>query len=894
MRRLWSYIILTGTALVAMGTTFANVFKQSSSNIEYSNGKELVFRITEKDGEAIDENITGEKPSELIADKIVERLASYDISTYEVRVQGNDTVSVLLKQQTEANYKNIQELVTFNGSLALSSKLDNFISNADENEKWIDGKAYLETVNNYPSVNIPVTGKFYDLLKQVKQYKEDNNTDAAEQSSSGEGEEAETTYTYNLYLWKDYVADTDTFSKTVSGNEDYDSRIAEKIIMSFNVEEIEDDAEKITAFVNIQDKNNNSSYEASEVRSAFDTARHYVNLLNCDELDYKVTFLYENSVPAFYDELVTVDENIQWSYTLKATICAIGILTLLLIVFYRLGALSVATLTLGSLYASVGSIILFTAEFNTAGLIALCLVALASIASGIIYLTKLKEESYRGRSLKKANSEASKKALLPIVDVNVVLIIMGVFSYIFGGTIMRTFAIVAVLGGLASLILNTVGLKALMWLATNTTKLQGKYDVFGIDSTKVPNVLKEEKQTYFGPYDGKDFTKKKKPIGIITSLLFIAGMAGMIVFGSIHDGVVYNNGSETLNSQIYFETNSKNTLMNENQVTSLLGNVYTYTDNEAKAKSLLSQISDADTDILYKTREDIGEDEDDKITYTYYVVKLNNTVDLSKTNAYYVTKDDAGQEIGTREYALIANGESVSSLLEEKMKDIDTNVKASVKNVTLATEYQPEFAPIMWGTLVGIAVSALYLLLRYRLSRGLAALVAPIASTGIVTGLFALSRLAVGNYAVVAAPVVAALTLFFAIIFMNRERELVIEDKNHDNSIANRDAIMVRATALSYSPILILTIFALYLGINFFGFGAVNTAWLFLIIALGVVVAAVIVTTLYGPIAQLFYRMFSKVNMEKFQAKFKKKKKKVNKVNKSAEPEERIFIGIND
>ena len=125
--------------------------------------------------------------------------------------------------------------------LKLKSKLDNFISNADENEKWIDGKAYLETVNNYPSVNIPVTGKFYDLLKQVKQYKEDNNTDAAEQSSSGEGEEAETTYTYNLYLWKDYVADTDTFSKTVSGNEDYDSRIAEKIIMSFNVEEIEDD-----------------------------------------------------------------------------------------------------------------------------------------------------------------------------------------------------------------------------------------------------------------------------------------------------------------------------------------------------------------------------------------------------------------------------------------------------------------------------------------------------------------------------------------------------------------------------------------------------------------------------------------------------------------------------
>ena len=57
MRRLWSYVILAGTSLVLMGSTFANVFKNSTSNIEFSDGKEMVFRISEKDeSELIEKN----------------------------------------------------------------------------------------------------------------------------------------------------------------------------------------------------------------------------------------------------------------------------------------------------------------------------------------------------------------------------------------------------------------------------------------------------------------------------------------------------------------------------------------------------------------------------------------------------------------------------------------------------------------------------------------------------------------------------------------------------------------------------------------------------------------------------------------------------------------------
>lgn len=901
MRRLWSYVILTGASLVLMGSTFANVFKRSTSNIEYSDGREMVFRISEKeDGvdlrEKDDDGVT---PAETISKSMIERLDSLNVTNYQVSTESYDTVKVTLKQDTDANYQNVENLMTFDGSLALSSKLDDFLDNSDEKEHFLTGKAFMETENNLPSVNIPVGDNFSTLYDIVKNYAqgETPNTDAAESETTGEGDDAKTDYHYYIYLWHDYE-DGDTFSQTVEGNTDYDEHVAEKIFMKFDVQKYIDlenedkPIENLTAYVNVQDVNGNEKYEASEVRKAFDTARYYVSLINCGGLDYKVTYLYSNNVSATTETLFGADGNLLWTATLRGTIICVAIISLLLVVFYRLSSLSVITTTIGSIFAGIASLILFTAEFNAAGLIALCAVAMASLTSGVIYLTKLKDEAYRGRSLKKANSEAAKKSLLPILDINVVLIIIGVFSYVFGSTIMRSFAIISVLGGIASLILNLLVLRGLMWLATNTTKLQGKYEYFGIDSKHVPNLLKEEKQTYFGSYAEKDFTKKKLPVGIIAGLLFVAGLVGMIVIGSLKNGVVYNNGGTLQNSEIFIETESKNTGVTDETVRQVLGTIYTYDKDESKAKKLSDQVQD----IVYKTREDTDKDTDLKINYTYYVVKLNTKLDNSTINSYYVELDEEGKEIGERVYSDLENG-GISTLISDRIQVVtgDSEVEANLKSVNLVSTQQPEFAPVIWGTLVGIAVSSFYLLLRYRLSRGLATFIVTTIVAGSVAGFFAYTFLAVTNYAVVVIPVVALFALFVSIIIMNRERELVLEDKTHDKSVENRQAIMVRATSLSYSTVLLTAILAVYIGINFFGFGPANNAWLYLILVVGVIVSVFFITTLLGPIGQLFYKLFSKINTEKIAEKFKrKKKKKVAPVVRSAEPEERTFIGIND
>ena len=127
---------------------------------------------------------------------------------------------------------------------------------------------------------------------------------------------------------------------------------------------------------------------------------------------------------------------------------------------------------------------------------------------------------------------------------------------------------------------------------------------------------------------------------------------------------------------------------------------------------------------------------------------------------------------------------------------------------------------------------------------------------------------------------------------MNKERDMVLDDRNRDNSVEARNAMMIKATALASTPMTIAFIMALYLGVNFFGFMFTNVSYIFLAVILGVSIATGLTLVCFGPLAQVFFKAFHGVRIIKPKA--NKKKARPVRVNKSAEPEEAIFIGIND
>ena len=897
MRRLWSHIILAATSLLLVGGTFASLVTRTQSNIEFNSigGKELVFRINGKDADKnIDYNytFTNNEAVTQIAGIMESRLKTANITRYQVETQGYDTIKVTFSGESEREYSIIQNYLTFDATLALSNSKDN-VAYAEE-FLTTGKKAYMNVTEGYPEIIIPIDAeneRFKAVYEEAKKMAEDGEGEVVEEHDEEEEEEGEhehKTHAY-LYLWYNYVKEYYSYSKYKEEN----STIADKVLMTFDAENpfSDDDHTALKAIVAPSSASEeNGSVSAETLKLAYQNARYYVNLLNAESLDYYVSFLFSERADAWVESLLDRSgeiETVAWSNTFIATLCAIVVVSLLLVYFYRLGALSIATTSIVGTFSGFLFIVLFGAEFNVAGIIGLLSLALVNILSGVIYLNKFKEECYRGRSLKKANAEGAKKAVLPTVDLHVVLVAIGVACYLLGGVIMKSFAVAAILGGLLSLVLNLAGLRGLMWLVTNEQGLANRYDLFDISKEQIPNALEEEKQKFFGANADKDFTKHKKPIMIISLICLVASIAGLITFGVLNNGAVYGTTSPYSNSQVYIEysSNTKDEALK--------------TQTNSEIDKLLSESKLGDTalsDIVKFDKYDYverTETTEGGITATVYYAYFRLSFDRALENR----KSD-----GSIDYQVITySGNTVAADEFFNVDQLNTlgfafnnKVNISLKDSVRVNADQPSFTSLIIATAVASAVAAAYLLLRYRLSRGLASLAITVLSVGISAGIFSLLHfLPVTSYVSVALPFIALFAFAIGIIYMNKEREMVIEDRSRDNSVENRNNIMVRALGIASTPMTISFIMALYLGVNFFGFMPSSVSWVFLLIILGVSLSTALVLTLQGPCGQLLFKWFSKVKVAKPKT-VKKKKSRPVRVNKSAEPEEAIFIGIND
>ncbi|MBE6136354.1 MAG: hypothetical protein E7181_03710 [Erysipelotrichaceae bacterium] len=890
MRRLWAHILIAFASIFIMGTTFTSIFKNVSSNQDFNDGREIVFRLTDKEDAEREVEVGANK---VIAGKMAERLDNSGITAYKIDVAGDDIIKVTFSQNNDVSRNNLVSYLSFNGSLGLSNMddNDNYIQLTGDEFLLEGSKAYLDNVNNYPTVVIPVdtnNDNFKLLLENTRTQKENGVGETKDTGEKDEDGNAVTETTTYLYLWYDFNEETDRYSRTVQDSEDYDANIAQKILMKFNIDDLwypDGKENKLAALINL-DSNSDQSLDYTEVRNGYDNARFFVNLLNADALDYDVKYInntYDVVVPSWIESVVKngdPNRNVAWSKTMIATIIAIVIVSLLLVVFFKLSATSIIVSSLLSAYGGLGFLVLLGGEFNISILVGILLVTLASLASGIIYACKLKDESYKGRSLRKANTEAARKSLLPTLDINLVVVLVGVFCYLFGGSLLRSFALVTVLGGIVSLLANLLLTRGLMWLATNTTALNNRYSLFGINEEKVPSLEKEEKQTYFSPYQDRDLTKNKKVIGIIGCLFCVAGLAGLIVNANLNNGQYYKDNLGTNTTEIYFYTTDEDSVITTNNYVKekILDRTYlSYTDQEPV--SLGSKVDDVVTYAFTESKNGVS------VTTNYIVASFKSAL-TGEENAYYLNQDDTKSEVTT-----------LTDILTSTTDSEDNSARVSVKPYSTYDRSKPHTSGIMLGTVVASLVIGVYLLLRYRLSRGLSSIILALANVTAISGLFALLSLtgiAFGTNLILVMPFLAGFTYILEIIWMNRERELIIEDKVNNKSLSRNDEMMVKATSSAIVPAGILTIIAAYLLVDFFGFGASAYSTLFAVSLLGVATGFVITIILLGPISQFFYKRLSGVNVSLKPKKKKKKSGNIKPNRSSGEPEEAIFIGIND
>ncbi len=886
------------TILLSIGVSFTPVFTNINPGREFIAGNEIVYKISEDSDEGEEEVAAG--IVDKVADEMRNRLETYKIEDYSVKIEGNDTVRVALSVSSETELNYITRYLNFNGG-------DFSLATAEEETRLTADKIFVDSVATIvrqddlvPYVLFPVsdTAQVKTLLETLKTDDSSSETSSkidVNRASEDTAEEEESA-TPNVYLWANW-AEGDSYEKAQQDP----SKTGQKIIASFvgdNIwykEGLKDDEEPTQLQFLCGFSDSEGNYDTSKLKESNMLATFICNMFNASS--YKINnkqyqvenlFVTESSSGISYNQIKTnasaenllifgSSVNVAMSATMISTLVAIVIISLILVLFYRVAALGIMANNLGGIMLSFVIFMALGATFNFGALVGGILLGVSSLAMSVLYMNKLKEEVYKGRALRKAHQEAMKKITLPSIDFAVIGAFSGLMIYLLGGNALKSLGILLFFGSIISLLMVHIIFRIMMALLTNATSMQNNYKALNIDEKLVPNIMKEEKPTYVAPYENTNFVAKKKPVAIVSAILCLASVVGIVVFGSIKGSPLNITNATNKTTQVYtsikYETESQTISTEQSFKDDVLAKIYVNGD----------VLSYSNVELDKRETYDYVTTLTDK--YIYYVTSLNYTLSTSDKISVELT---SGKIDAT----------DLDDAIEQKVQDI-LGV-SSVEYVTSSSKesYETSVAPhqgyVALASAIAIVGSCFYLALRYKPSRGFAALTLSSASVLLTYGLFVLCRIQATPICSLIMPIAAVVSLLSSVLYFEKEKELLKENK-HNISAEDRNKLLIKASSLSASTLFISSILSAYAAINYFGFGYKSMAPIFAGMLISVVLSALFTTTLLMPTSEMFSRWFKGIKLPTIKIdRAKRQRIKMQNKPKTSEPEETIFIGIND
>ena len=913
MRRRLAYILLTAALIVGGAVTVGSCITDLDTDVTYGSGRDLYFKVLKDD--ATDNKTTGVSPDayygnndtgsgtdliNAVAEEFEYRLENWGANA-TVTKQGTDTLIVSVRGQadddTEYNY--LANYLPFSGghiSVGVGCGDTETEENAPRDDSYdtmFDGhEADIRYVNNVPVVTIEVNepgenGKMAELINYCKE-----NTKEADEES---GTEAQNCY---VVLWSNRQ-DTDTFvAATSTSEEDYDINMSKRLVFGeaptqawYDDDDDDLDYKRFQIIPNstaIQD----DKFDESKAGAAYLAAVYYKSLLNAkDYADIgtgcEVSYAYSHTITASVENLSEAGAwhiNPAFNLTMIATLIALVAGIILIGVFYRMNTLAILA---NVSFTVIGTLLLFgyfSAQFGIGALVGIVLAVVASAFGGIYFSAKMKEELYKGRTIKKAYSEAIKKTLWPTIDVGLVSIFTGLCVY---GLVPGSFSkmgLMLVLGGFFGMVANLVLLRIETWLLANDKDTENKISSFyGVNTSKIPNLANGEKQTFFGPLYEKDYSKAKKPMAIIAAVLAIASIAGISVFTAIK-GNPYNYANTyadttaiTVEYRVEDGTNATLLLSTKQQLRDDLFAVIKSGDktlNDYVDNIVLEESS------IYMTN--------DEVTYDvyYFNVSLNQHFSTEATAEQIFTVDVDGD---TNKYSL------QDALKQAKDAVYNTDkIYIQAQNV-VASEGTPTLGTVYIATGVSLAVLLVYFALRFKPSRAVASTLVAGISGVTVAGFFALTRIAVTPVASIGVITTTMMAYVLSLFIFNKEKEVEAESHERDKSTREfKIACLKEASKQSSADLLVVALMVCFISILYYGIAPSTFSPAFLGMAIGLIVLTALSITILVPTTELFAKWFEILKNSLKKAKKETKKKENIGRKHGAEPEEAIIIGIND
>jgi preprotein translocase subunit SecD len=855
MRRLLSYLLLSITTFLLIGFNLLSVVGGLNANLEFSSGREMVFRISDKLTE--DTLFSSDDVVRDVADTMIERLENALVSKYDVWVEGNNQIRVTVSEATDIKYQRLATYLAFDADFTISTKTEVSATN----DQMFDGQvARVEYRGQTPFVVIPLKDPSYLKEVLVTEAEGSNPGQDAGGQGSGDGE---------LLLWAGKT-EADNYEDSLD-----DAEMREKIILRFTTGSMWWDAEtqqelaSAIAPSKYGSPNANNVFDAAAVTQANEEAIYYRNLFNASALPVNVELLFSTPVQPTIEPILNLAEilTLSWSQTLIASIIAVTLIAGVLIYLYRLPAIGVLATTALSLFASFIAFIWLKLEFSSAALVGLMTIGALGLFTSILYLTYFRREVYAGRSLKKAHIEANGDILPIVLDTTIIVLIFGLFAYLFAGNLVQNFAVFIMIGAISNLLIVYLGNQVLFGLLFQEYGLLEKLPSLAIQPKLIPNVTNDEKPVYFGRFSGRDFTSKGALLSPITFSLATLSLAGAITLGVLNVPIV-QPAVNPEPSRLYLEVKDFSQFENTADVEAKLLDTILL-DGEA-----LDYAEDIAIHELVRVEDDID------VNYRIYVIDILSSLDAVTDFSF------AEDDFVTDDFNIL-----LEHIVYAHYEDEQVAVVSFLE--TQAITNQPTVIEIALGTLIALAFVGVYLLLRQSFAKAFAIVTLSGTISVLTLGFFMATRIPVFSTMTLALlPITLMSVLTLLVIFAQSQRALAAMEGRRptmDEAILS----LRKATSLSATPIFITLGSLLYVSLAFFGVGPASLQGLAATLLLGSLLAALLVTSLLPNTYKPFYRLFKGFNVWLLRPRKKEAKRMVDNP-RSAEPQEATYIGIND
>ncbi len=856
MRKLLSYLTLSLTAFLLIGFNLLSIVGGINANLEFSSGREMVFRISDK--ATNDSAFPSSDTVEDVAETMISRLESALVTKYDVFVEGNNQVRVTVSESTQIKYLRLETYLAFDADFTLCTKTEVCATN----EQMFDGQtARIEYRGQNPFVVIPVKDTTY--LKEVLVTEAEGSNPGQDSGSQGSGDG-------ELLLWAGKVEE-DNYQESLNNPD-----MQKKIVLRFTTGSMWWDPETTLELASLISPsrygapNANNVFDAAAVSQANEEAIFYRNLFNATSLDVNVELLYSKSIPASIEPLLNLGNvlTLQLSQTFFATLIATIISIVVLAIVYKVASIGMIATTALSIFVSLFAFVWLKLEFSSAAMLALMTIGALGVLTSTLYLTYFRREVYAGRSLKKAHVEANGQILPLVLDISVVGVIFGLFAYLFGGNLVQSFSVLLMIGSITNLLIVYVGNRLLYGLLFNEFGLLSRLTLVNIDAKLIPNVVNDEKPVYFGRFAARDFTSKGK---LLTPLAFtgaLISLAALITLSTLTIPViqpVFGQGDTRLYVEVKDFSQFETTADVEEKIVSLIT-----VDGEP-----LQFNENIEVHELTRREEDIPVD------YRIYVV----TLDLLLSDESVIAFTEDGFE--SDDFNTVLEHIVFAYYEDEQVASIGFYIASPITN-------QPTVSEIAFGALIALLLVGIYLLLRTSIATTLATLLVA-GSTSLVTlGVFIALRIPSSSILALSLLVISFVSTVLIMTIFVRGKQLLALNKDRELTTDDYTLALKKATSQSASFIFLTLLTILYPGLTFLGLGPSGLQGLFASMIVGVALTALFVTGIIPVSFKPFYQLFKGFNRFLFVPKISFGKTKTVVTGRSAEPQESTYIGIND